>query len=325
MQALVLILSLLSGFRFYMFMGHLLHGGPSAAKPAMVDGFLPIGGLMGLKLWLFTGSFDRVHPAAIIILSAAMLISALFKKSFCSWICPVGACSEALWKTGRKAFEGRDFKMYRPLDYFLRSIKYFLLAFFLYMMSSMSSWDLAAFLNGPYWVAADARMLWFFENLSAITGLVLTGLLAGSFFYKNFWCRYFCPYGAFLGILSFLSLAKITRDEDACIHCGACNRNCPAYIEVDSKYRIKTPECSGCLSCVANCPAPGALGMRLAKFPRNQRNSSRGRPIPLFLYAALLLVLFFGAIAAAKTAGKWDSYVTYADYQRTVVLMRNSR
>ncbi len=319
-QAAVVLLSLFSGFRLYVFVGRLLRGGPPilrpmmVTRPAMVDGFLPIGGLMGLKLWLSTGIFDRVHPAAIIILAAAMLVSALFKKGFCSWICPVGALSEALWKTGRKISGGRDFRMNRRLDHALRSVKYLLLAFFVLMVFSMSSGALAAFLDGPYWVAADARMLWFFEYMGTAAGVVLAGLFAGSFFYRNFWCRYFCPYGALLGLLGFLSPAKITRDDAACTHCGACRENCPASIPVDEKRRVRTPECSGCLTCVARCPAPGALAMRF--------NKSKFRIAPL-LYAAMLLAVFFGTLYAAKATGNWSSNVPYADYRRIIPLMKD--
>ena len=29
---------------------------------------------------------------------------------------------------------------------------------------------------------------------------------------KNFWCRYLCPYGALMGLLSMLSPTRIVRD-----------------------------------------------------------------------------------------------------------------
>ncbi|MDA8085964.1 MAG: 4Fe-4S binding protein [Nitrospiraceae bacterium] len=325
-QAAVLLLCLFAGYRLYLFVGQFPGGGVQISRPSVVDGFLPIGGLMGLKLWLSTGVFDPVHPAAIVILAAAIAVSAVFKKGFCSWICPVGALSETLWKTGGR-ISGRDFRPNRPLDYSLRSVKYILLAFFLINVFSMPSGALESFLSGPYWVAADARMLWFFEHMGVASGAVLAGLFAGSFFYRNFWCRYFCPYGALLGLLSFLSPAKVTRDEAACTHCGVCRRNCPAYIPVDKKTRIRSPECSGCLTCVARCPAPGALEVRLGRFRAGQDKipsvaSERGRAVSPFLYAALLLAVFFGIVAWAKAAGHWISGVPIADYGRIISLMR---
>jgi polyferredoxin len=33
----------------------------------------------------------------------------LFRKAFCSWLCPVGTLSKYLWKVGRKIFQ-RDIR-----------------------------------------------------------------------------------------------------------------------------------------------------------------------------------------------------------------------
>ena len=304
-QAFVALLCLWAGYRLYVFVGQCLHGVQAGPGPAAVDGFLPIGGLMGLKLWLMTGIFDQAHPAAIVILVAAILVSVLFKKGFCGWICPVGTLSEALWKTGEKVSGGRVFSINRRVDYCLRSIKYILFAFFASTVLLMPSWALAIFMTGSYWATADARMLLFFEHLSAAAAIVLAGLFIGSFFYRNFWCRYFCPYGALLGLLGFLSPAGITRDDRACAHCGACRKNCPASIPVDKKEAIRTPECNGCLACVAGCPAPGALEVRFGKI-------RVGAP---FLYAVLLLAVFFGVVALAMAAGHWAPNVPAALYR----------
>ena len=40
----------------------------SVARPAGVEGFLPISALLGLRRLLATGSFDPVHPAGLWIL-----------------------------------------------------------------------------------------------------------------------------------------------------------------------------------------------------------------------------------------------------------------
>jgi polyferredoxin len=38
----------------------------------------------------------------MVLFIAFVLMSLLLKKSFCSWLCPVGTFSEYLWKLGRK-------------------------------------------------------------------------------------------------------------------------------------------------------------------------------------------------------------------------------
>src|SRR5690554_7797068 len=58
------------GLRFGQFVAHFApgSGAPFVPRPTGVDGFLPIGGLASLKLWLFTGKMDATHPAAMVLL-----------------------------------------------------------------------------------------------------------------------------------------------------------------------------------------------------------------------------------------------------------------
>ncbi|HPK65543.1 MAG TPA: electron transporter YccM, partial [Thermoanaerobaculia bacterium] len=49
------------------------------------------------------------------------------------------------------------------------------------------------------------------------------------------------------------------RHAPSCIDCGLCARACPARLPVDRLARVRSDECSGCLSCVADCPVPRAL------------------------------------------------------------------
>jgi len=47
-----------------------------------------------------TGFINRVHPAALVIFLSVIAVSLILRRSFCSWICPVGTLSELLWKGG---------------------------------------------------------------------------------------------------------------------------------------------------------------------------------------------------------------------------------
>ena len=79
-------------------------------RPAGVDGWLPIAGLMNLKYFIGTHQVPAIHPAAMVLAVIFLLSSLLLKKTFCSWLCPVGTISEYLWKLGRK-FLRRNFTM----------------------------------------------------------------------------------------------------------------------------------------------------------------------------------------------------------------------
>ncbi len=305
-QAFFFILSIYGGYALYAFTEHFITGSPFVERAPLVEGFLPIGALMGLKLWITTGFFDNIHPAGLVIFIAAILVSALFKKGFCGWICPIGGLSEACHQAGSRIFK-KNFRPPKYIDYPLRSVKYILMAFFILAAFRMPAWAIAGFIGSPYWKLADIRMLWFFEHIGMVGAWVLGGLVMASVFVKNFWCRYACPYGALLGLVSFLSPAKVVRDDSICAYCGKCARVCPSMLPVDKKIKIRSPECTGCLTCVSACPRKGALGVKAA-----------GRNLSPVLYWALLIVLFMGIITGAKLTGCWRTSVTNGEYRELI-------
>ncbi|TAN39131.1 MAG: 4Fe-4S binding protein [Nitrospirae bacterium] len=316
LQAYIVLFLGYAGIEFHRFVGHFIAGSGAAvntaqvlgSRPASIEGFLPIGALMSFKLWLLTGIFDSIHPAGLVIFLAALLMALLLKKGFCGWICPVGAISDVVGKLGKRLF-GKNFRMNRYADYGLRSLKYVLMLFFLYViLYSMSPMVILGFLGGDYYKIADVKMLYFFTQMTTTTLVSLVVLFLLSLVYRNFWCRYLCPYGGLLGLLSLLSPLKITRNEEACIHCRRCSGHCPSLLPVDSTVRITSPECTGCLTCVSHCPAAGALDVSFA--PK--------RPVQPLVFALLIVVFFFGSIGLAKLAGRWESSVTYQDYQRVI-------
>ena len=303
-QWTVLVIMIYAGFAFYCFVGALEQGAvPSFSRPPSVEGFLPIGGLMALKLWITEGIFDAVHPASIVILSGALMLSFLLRKSFCGWICPVGTVSEAVWKTGERIF-GKNYVVPKYADYFLRSVKYILMSFFLYIiLIKMSPSDVAGFIGAPYWKVVDIKMLKFFTGISPVAAVVLGAIILLSFIYKNVWCRYLCPYGALLGLLGSISPVGISRNYEACTHCNLCTKNCPSLLSVSRKHNIISPECSGCLNCVSCCPSKGALEVTLA---------GRKKMHPVTICVSVIAV-FFGLILIAHLSGKWDSSLSYAE------------
>jgi polyferredoxin len=301
-QWVIFAMIVYAGFRLYLFAGMLEQGIiPVIKRPPSVEGFMPIGALMSLKLWITEGIFDPTHPAALVIFSAALLLAVMLKKSFCSLICPVGTLSDGVWKIGRNLF-GRNFRIPGYIDYPLRSIKYLLMAFFIYaIIIQMNPAAIAMFMDTPYWKISDIKLLKFFTNMSTTTMATLILLFVFSLFYKNFWCRYLCPYGGLLGLLSMISPVKIRRDASKCIDCGLCSKNCPSLLPVDKKITIRSPECTGCQTCVSYCPAKGALDMNLMG----------KRAVKPEIIIGLAAAIFFGLTIVARITGKWHSSISY--------------
>lgn len=159
---------------------------------------------MNLKALVSTGTLPSIHPAGTLLLIAFLGSSWIFRRSFCSWLCPVGTVSEYLWRLGRKLLK-RNFRIPRAVDIPLRGLKYLLLGFFVYLIFSMSVQSIRAFLDTPYGTVDDVKMLNLFRDPGIATAIVLAILLIGSLMVQNFWCRYFCPYGALMGLASLVS------------------------------------------------------------------------------------------------------------------------
>ena len=283
--------------------------GFAVSRPAGVEGWLPIAGLMNLKYFLSTGRVAAIHPAAMFLLVVFLLASLLLKKSFCGWLCPVGTVSETLWKFGRRIL-GRSLRVPGWLDYALRSLKYVLLAFFGLIIGTMSAQALAGFMDSSYGIIADVKMLDFFRELSLTGILILAALVLLSVLIENFWCRYLCPYGALMGLVSLLSPTKIRRDQEACIDCGKCSRACPSHLPVDQLVQIRSVECTACMACVASCPVEN--GLQFALPPRKSESIAarwRGRIATPQMVAILLACLFFGTVLMAKATGHWNTNV----------------
>ena len=301
-QAAYLLFFVLVGIEFHSFFRQIVSGGPvTAHRPPAVEGFLPISALVGLKRFLLTGRYDEVHPAGLTILIAAILSSFFARKVFCSWVCPVGGISRALeWVGNRTIWRKRkkETLVNRWADRGLISLKYLLLGFFAWAI--LWKMDLAAteeFMHTPYNYAADAKMLLFFTDLSRTAAVTLAVLVVLSVVVKHFWCRYLCPYGALLGLVSWMSPQKVVREEATCIDCRACTRACPVEITVHRKASVWTPECTGCLSCVASCPVEDCLTVT-----RKGKGSLSPYLIPLVGLGTISLLW-----AAARLTGHWQT------------------
>ena len=275
------------------------------ARPDGVEAWLPIASLMNLKAFLLTRQVPEAHAAGMFMLISFVAISFLYRKAFCSWICPVGTLEEWMWQTGRMLFR-RSFAPPRWLDIGLRSLKYVLLSLFLYVVVVMPVPEIRAFLGSPYGMVADVKMLNFFRHMGQATAITLAGLVLLSLVVKNPWCRYLCPYGALMGLVGLVSPSRITRNADACIDCGKCAKACPSSLPVDVLASVRSAECTACLSCVSVCPAEGALDLKSWL--------ARRSVVPAWAVAAGIAILFLGIVGYARAAGYWHTSLPDSTY-----------
>ncbi|MEG8947927.1 4Fe-4S binding protein [Rosettibacter firmus] len=310
-QLLFSLLCIWIGIEFTIFVKSLETGNLNsiAYRPPGVEGFLPISSLMSLYYFILTGEIHYAHPAGFFIFIAILSVSFFAGKSFCSWLCPIGFLSELIGDSGEKIWKKifkKRVKIPKLLDYPLRSLKYLLLAFFLYAIFFAMTVDaLRAFLDSPYNLVADIKMYYFFARISKFSLTVISVLFILSIFIRNFWCRYLCPYGALLGLISFLSPLKIRRDVKNCIDCGLCAKACPSFIKVDKVTTVRSDECSMCLNCVDVCPVANTLEVKTTI--TNKKISKK--IIALGIVVIYIVITGFGIIT-----GRWQNNLTKEDY-----------
>ena len=230
-QLAFVLLNAWLGIQFYLWARFFERGcvGLQVPRPAGAEGWLPIAGLMNFKVFVTHWPRPRQFiPAAMFLFMAFVAMSLLAKKSFCSWLCPVGTFSEALARIGKKIFR-HNLRLPRWLDIPLRGLKYLLLAFLrLHHRRHVRCRHqrLHAHALRPHRRRQNAQLLPRYESRqrpSSSLALVLLSILI-----ENFWCRYLCPYGALMGLASLLSPLKIRRDPAACIDCARVHTCLPS-------------------------------------------------------------------------------------------------
>ncbi|MFW2488105.1 4Fe-4S binding protein [Clostridium chromiireducens] len=270
---------------------HQLLGG---GKEPSIHALCPYGGLESLYSLIFGGTFiEKIFSGTVVILIITLIIALIFRRSFCGLICPFGALQEFFGIIGKKLFRKR-FIMPEKVDKPLRYLKYLVLLVTLYF-----AWNTAGLWVNPYdpW-AAYGHVSAGIESLIdeyTIGFSILIIILVGSLLYDRVFCKYLCPMGAVYGIISKLSPAKITRNENTCVNCGICNKNCPVNIKVSEQKEVKSAECINCQICILSCPKNNTLEFKI-----------RNKAIKPIFVLIFVFVLFFGGIGITKIMGVYE-------------------
>ncbi len=308
-QLFSLAINIWIGIEFYLFIQYLHNNNAveTVVRPPGVEAWLPIGSLVSLRHYIETGIVNNIHPAGMMIFITILLTAFLFKKGFCSWICPIGFISELVGDFSDKIFK-RRIKPPKWLDYPLRSLKYIILFFFLNaILLSMSSLAIESFIYTDYNIASDFMMMRFFTDITPLALKIVIGLVILSVVIRGFWCRYLCPYGALLGMFNFISPTRIVRNDTSCIDCSSCTKVCPSFIKIETVKEVYSDECTGCMACIDSCPVSKTLEIKVVKKSVTMNKAK---------WAAILLLFFWGSMLGYKFFGPWQNEVTTEQYRR---------
>ena len=228
----------------------------------------------------------HVVAKAFYLSLATIVVTLIFGRVFCGWACPLGTLNNIVGSIRKKRPADLFIKGYRvkyyiliailtsavftlqpvgivdPLSLLIRSFSVSIYPSFNYGVRSVfdamyaaNPLGLAA-ISEPAYTMLKKTILSFeqsFYNQNVLIGIVVVTVLGLNLFEKRFWCKYLCPLGALLGILSRYSLLKRSVSE-GCTSCGVCATACQGNAQPDAGEHWRDTECLLCWNCDDLCP-----------------------------------------------------------------------
>ena len=259
-------------------------------KAAPIDAYCPFGGFESLLTYLSTGAFlNRILLSSFTLLAVVLIFTIFFGRVFCGYFCPLGALQEIIRGLGRKLGIKKDLELPVIIDKYARYLKYLILLVILVLSYKLG--DLVFRNYDPYNALMHLGNEWE-EKVYGYSILII--LLIASLFTKSFWCRYFCPLGATLGVVKKFSFFRLKRDEKTCVSCNHCNYVCPAGLDVASSDSVKSADCISCLNCVSGCPE------------KSLTVSIFGKKISKNRFSLMVVILFVLVILGTSLSPLWQ-------------------
>lgn len=182
--------------------------------------------------------FIKWQTGYLLLFLTVLIPALLWGRIFCGYICPFGALQELLH------FKRISRTIPSVWDGYLAKVKYILLGYLVVRVLVTGQVILQGYT--PF------KVLFTWGGTPLSIGLGLTFGILSIIMYRPF-CRYLCPLGAFLALLSHFSLVKV-KVNSYCAACGLCHKACKSQAIAGKSPRIDSSECILCGDCLLRCP-----------------------------------------------------------------------
>lgn len=168
----------------------------------------PIGAIQNVTLAISTSSY-LIPGTVVAMFGLPLVVTLLAGRTFCAAVCPLGAMQELVAL--------KPVKVPLWLEHALGLLAYFYLGIAVLFATS-----------GIFLICWYDPFVGFFRLSAGLNMVVLGGafLLLGVFVARPY-CRFLCPYGAILRLLSPLSKWHLRIPPAECINCRLCEDVCP--------------------------------------------------------------------------------------------------
>ncbi len=257
---------------------------PLILPGGLVNLYMQLSLLHALATWLNTGGFIEAFIQSAVVL----VLTLIFGRFFCGWICPMGITLDATdralgprrrddskeplrWKSVKYAilitvlvaayFEANLAGWFDPLSLVTRtyaqvvlpSVEFLSHLIFRGMYPIPGAGPLAERVHSFLKTTVFSPQQQEFHGLAATATIFLAVVLL-VYFNRRFWCRHLCPLGAILALVSRFSLFKRVVDADRCINCNKCVKNCRMGAIREGGAEDYRGECIECFTCKSLCP-----------------------------------------------------------------------
>ncbi len=212
----------------------------------------PFGGVVTVYEFLTTGGLvPKLHTSALVLMGLGLAVALLFGPLFCGYFCPLGTWQEWIGKLGKKLFKGKYNRLIpAKVDKYLRYLRYVVLGLVVYQTAVTAKLVFADV--DPYFALFN-----FYTGEVAPAALIILGAVSvASLFVERPWCKYFCPYGALLGLFNLVRVFPVKRRESTCINCKKCDAACPMNIKVSEGKAVRNHQCITCHECLSGAACP---------------------------------------------------------------------
>lgn len=209
-----------------------------------------------------------------ILLVVAMTI--LFGRIYCSIICPLGVYQDIVSRISGK-FKKNRFSFVperKKLRLIILGVFVLLLIFFnplaniiapysaygrmvngllqpIYLSINNLFADIAEHYDSYTFYKVDVWM----KGMSTFVVAIITWIVVSIMSAKSgrSYCNNICPVGTVLGLVSKKSVYKISIDENKCVNCKLCEKNCKSQSIDIKNHTVDYSRCVSCMNCIDKC------------------------------------------------------------------------